>query len=305
MNKKPVFGLMALMMVMALLAAQCPPPATPTPVPPTATLMQVPPTATPTQVPPAPTPTPIPPTPTPAPTPVLATSAKDILGTWFGLGAEGLYQRFNADGTFHTATSLEALTSNKPDVVSTFRFEGTQLILTEVSATGLPPCAAKTVTPTAVYVYHNTLYGNGWSGATWPGETGSLLVHPEALSRSTTVYLSNNIIRSTGEPYLAGESASLLSGDYRNCWYGDGGAPAWDTTALNDDPAFVNAGAFNFQLPATSPGIDAGKNVSTVVARDLLGVPRPQGLAFDLGAYELVTGTTAMTHTVSLPVVMR
>ena len=153
------------------------------------------------------------------------------------------------------------------------------------------------ISQTAVYVYNNTLYGNGWSGAALPEETGSVLFDPGALSRSTTVYFSNNIIYSTGEPYLAGESAALPSGDYRNCWYGKGSPPAWDTTAINTDPDFVNTAAFNFQLQNDSPCMDVGKNVFTVVARDILGVPRPQGLAFDIGAYEYVTGTVTMSQT--------
>ena len=161
------------------------------------------------------------------------------------------------------------------------------------------------IAQTVVYLYNNTLYGNGWSGAVLPGETGSLLVDQEALDRSTTVYFSNNILYSTGEPYLAGESASLPVSDYRNCWYGDGAAPGWDTTAINDDPDFVDVGAFNFQLQHGSPCMNVGRNVSTVVARDLVGVPRPQGLAFDIGAYEYVTGTVTMSQTVDLPLVIR
>ena len=94
---------------------------------------------------PAPTPTPAPPTPTPAPTPVLATSAEQIAGTWWGMAADGMYQRINKDGTWLTGTSLQSL-ANGGDAELTFRFEGTQLILTEVKATGLPPCAAKTGT---------------------------------------------------------------------------------------------------------------------------------------------------------------
>jgi hypothetical protein len=159
------------------------------------------------------------------------------------------------------------------------------------------------ITQTAVYLYNNTLYGNGWSGAALPGETGSLLFDPGALSRSTTVYFSNNIIYSTGEPYLAGESAALSAANYRNCWHGDGNAPVWDTTAINADPNFVNVGALNFQLQEGSPCIDVGKNVSPVVSRDILGAPRPQGSAFDIGAYEFITGT--VTTRVYLPLIMR
>ncbi|MBN1139777.1 MAG: right-handed parallel beta-helix repeat-containing protein [Anaerolineae bacterium] len=165
------------------------------------------------------------------------------------------------------------------------------------------------VTPTRLYVYNNTLYGNGWSGATWPGQTGSVLIDQGVLDRSTRVYFSNNILYSTGEPYIAGESVALPAGDYRNCWYGDGPAPAWDTTAINDDPDFVNAAILNFQLQppvgAGSPCLDAGKNVSLVVARDLLGVPRPQGIAFDLGGYEFITGTVTTQERVYLPLILK
>jgi hypothetical protein len=122
-----------------------PPTATPTRVPPTLTPTPVPPTATPTRVPPTLTPTPIPPTPTPAPTPVLATSAKDIVGTWRGIAFDGMYQRFNEDGTCQTSSTPETLTT-KPDAECTFEFAGTQMFLTEVKATGLPPCRSRTGT---------------------------------------------------------------------------------------------------------------------------------------------------------------
>lgn len=161
------------------------------------------------------------------------------------------------------------------------------------------------VAQTVVHVYNNTLYGNGWSEAVLPGETGSLLVDQGALDRSTTVYFSNNIIHSTGEPYLAAESAVLPAGDYRNCWYGNGAAPAWDTTAINANPSFVNVGAFDFQLQTGSPCIDMGKNVSTVVTRDLLGVPRPQGLAYDIGAYEYITGSVSTPLKIYMPLIRR
>ena len=92
-----------------------------------------------------PTPTPPPPTPVPTPTPVLATRAEQIIGTWFGTAADGMYQRFSLDGTNQTARSLDSLNSS-PDAECTFRFEGTQFILTEVKSPGLPPCGAKTGT---------------------------------------------------------------------------------------------------------------------------------------------------------------
>jgi hypothetical protein len=61
-----------------------------------------------------------------------------------------------------------------------------------------------------------------------------------------------------------------------------------DTDATN--PLFVDAANDNFQLLAGSPCRDAGTDLSASgLIDDLLGVSRPQGAAYDIGAYEFVT----------------
>ena len=51
------------------------------------------------------------------------------------------------------------------------------------------------------------------------------------------------------------------------------------------DPLFVSA--TNFHLTAGSPAVDAGVNTAGLgVTVDLDGTPRPQGAAYDIGAYE-------------------
>ena len=49
--------------------------------------------------------------------------------------------------------------------------------------------------------------------------------------------------------------------------------------------AFVNAPAHNYGLAAGSPAIDAGVAIPSVTT-DRVGVVRPQGSAYDVGAYE-------------------
>ncbi len=159
------------------------------------------------------------------------------------------------------------------------------------SHTGLRVDSGHEASPgTVVHVHHNTIYGCGWSGAVSPGENGHLLISPEALARGVTLDFRNNIVVSTGEPLLAPESGAVPAGDYRNCWSGGGGAPAWDRLALSAVPGFVDSSALNFELLSSSACVDAAVAVAAPVARDLLGVPRPQGQASDLGAYELVAG---------------
>jgi parallel beta-helix repeat protein len=51
------------------------------------------------------------------------------------------------------------------------------------------------------------------------------------------------------------------------------------------DALFVDAGADNYQLSPTSPALDAGETRADVPT-DIIGVARPQGPAFDIGAYE-------------------
>ena len=56
--------------------------------------------------------------------------------------------------------------------------------------------------------------------------------------------------------------------------------------------SFVDAARHNYQLAAGSPAIDAGATIPGVT-RDRQNTPRPQGSAYDIGAFERVTGSTS------------
>jgi hypothetical protein len=59
--------------------------------------------------------------------------------------------------------------------------------------------------------------------------------------------------------------------------------------AIDADPGFVDAGALDFHLAAGSTAVDVGLTIAEVPV-DLDGVHRPQGAAYDLGAYERCAG---------------
>lgn len=68
---------------------------------------------------------------------------------------------------------------------------------------------------------------------------------------------------------------------------------------VNVDPQFVNATNFDYHLHTNSPAIDHGGTLAAVT-NDLDGVLRPQGPAYDIGAYEYTTNITAAVPAVSV-----
>lgn len=51
------------------------------------------------------------------------------------------------------------------------------------------------------------------------------------------------------------------------------------------EPQFIDPASGDYRLKPGSPGIDAGATIEEIKT-DLLGTPRPQGAAYDIGAYE-------------------
>ena len=64
-------------------------------------------------------------------------------------------------------------------------------------------------------------------------------------------------------------------------------ALGYDANGKNVDPLLSSPGAGNFTPLSGSPAIDAGLTIPAVTT-DKSGVPRPQGSAFDMGAFELI-----------------
>lgn len=74
-----------------------------------------------------------------------------------------------------------------------------------------------------------------------------------------------------------------------------------DHNLIGTNPSFVNAGASDFHLQATSRAVDAGVTIATV-ATDMDGTTRPQGSAYDIGAYEF-RGTAQLSPPTGLRIV--
>jgi len=141
--------------------------------------------------------------------------------------------------------------------------------------------AGSSGTPTVpVKVYNNTFYDCGSRKTSDAG----------ALAPDTALQADNNIVyQLSGESYVNPNAPlSSLSGS-KNIWYGVSGAPSQTTGNLTSNPLLANPGGYSFSLQSGSPAIDAG--IATTATADILGVTRPQGTSFDIGAYEAYTGS--------------
>jgi hypothetical protein len=132
----------------------------------------------------------------------------------------------------------------------------------------------------SVMLYNNTLYDCGPRGTSAAG----------AIARAAGpvgIQMVDNLIAVTGsEAYFSGDTDTSMIGGSNNLFFGGGAAPGFVTMSQTGDPAFVSAAGADFHLLPASAAIDHGAMTAAATDRD--GNLRPQGPAFDIGAYEAV-----------------
>ncbi len=121
---------------------------------------------------------------------------------------------------------------------------------------------------------NNIIYNCGYSVAVALGDYGS----------EEDLVFDNNIV-------FAGDSGSAAI-SYRGTLYENAEALNNATSFSHNssaEPVFVNYGGRNFHLsPVDTVAIDKGADLATYFTTDKDGISRPQGSAWDIGAYEYV-----------------
>lgn len=143
-----------------------------------------------------------------------------------------------------------------------------------------------------VIIQNNVLYNNGTPGVN--GSTAQLYIERAAAGHIT---LRNNILYAVSpQTYAQIDAAAgdqVMVADH-NLYFNGGSCPDFELTCIHANPQFVNLPGLDFHLQAGSPAINAG--IDTAVTRDYAGLPRPQGAAYDIGAFEfeqIILGITA------------
>jgi hypothetical protein len=110
--------------------------------------------------------------------------------------------------------------------------------------------------PSNTGVYNNTVYNNSTYG---------IYIHED----SSGTVICNNLLHANDHPEI--QNSGMKS--------------VFDHNLVGTDPKFVNAPTGDFSLQPGSPAIDAGVTLDAVT-QDIFGTHRPQGTAYDIGAFE-------------------
>jgi parallel beta helix pectate lyase-like protein len=161
---------------------------------------------------------------------------------------------------------------------------------------------------TNIIVRNNVFYNitRGWAVQVYPGPLSQVYIanntfafpnpHKDGqiivASTLTTGAIVNNIFYQpqTAGVLFSGATTSGVTVAY-NMTYGgtastgSGSGVTISNNVDNTDPKFIDALGLNFQLASGSPAINAGTSL-TYVTNDFLGITRPQGAAYDIGAFE-------------------
>ncbi len=164
-----------------------------------------------------------------------------------------------------------------------------------------------------LYFENNTCLdaGKGWGRSQRPNPNGVHVQISPILAKSWNIYIRNNVFYNAvdyGIRYWWMEDTKHIIVD-NNCWYQSSGSfvridnssswqtvniiydySQWDTyrAATKQDSNSIHADPLlnaDLTLQPASPCIDAGKSLTTVQT-DYNGTARPQGAAYDIGAFE-------------------
>ena len=144
-------------------------------------------------------------------------------------------------------------------------------------------------------ILHNTIHVYDVSGAPFRLNIPDAYVHNFVVANNIFTYLDTT----TGEAVYSSSYPSSENSElhfHNNTYYNYGGTTRidfasgsdvitdLDPQAVVDDPDYVSVGT-DFSLDDTSPCIDVA-NITYAINTDYLGVSRPQGDGYDIGAYE-------------------
>jgi len=159
-------------------------------------------------------------------------------------------------------------------------------------------------------VYNNTSYQNG----------GGELIMPSSSAKFSPLEIKDNVFYARSGSYaLQNSTANRITSHSNNCYYRSGGGTVvtnggtsystssiknWESSGIATDPLFENTGSLptafagtygkdlkpntsGLCIKTTSPAKDKGCSLTSTYNTSINSLKRPQGSAWDMGAYEV------------------
>ena len=164
--------------------------------------------------------------------------------------------------------------------------EGVRIFNNIVADTHYSGLHFNTVNLKGARIYNNTFYNTNtahkWS---YGAVTNDWNLSADAIDMQNNIFVPSPGTQYAGGSVGFGRKVGIIN---RNLWYGGKGETEFDAYPQTGELKFVMEGK-DFHLRPESWAIDAGSPaVARIVTNDYDAVtPRPQGLGFDIGAYEL------------------
>ncbi len=111
-------------------------------------------------------------------------------------------------------------------------------------------------------------------------------INKDGIRSKATMNAYNNVFTAIGDDGMDRDGGTF-NASHNLVWdYGGSRSENFNSYELSFDPQYVNASIRDYSLQSTSQAIDQGQDHADITTVDRLGVGRPTGAAWDLGAYE-------------------
>ena len=194
----------------------------------------------------------------------------------------------NGNVVYNVPRGMSMINYPQSPGITDYRYTNTNNIISNNVIYNSSTAAIEAINSPGNLIYNNTIdneMAGGWGAITMAdGGSGGV--------PSNNNVIKNNIITNsnTGITLQGSPTGTVIT---NNLFYNNSSNGSVGTASQIGNPLYVGSGSDPYNIQTGSAAIDKGTTIAQVPT-DKLGTPRPQGSAYDIGAYEFKMSSTAL-----------